>query len=101
MSTSTRKLRSFHLAPRNELATRFSVHEGALLALFGLALRLAASLLIAELITGMLCDVVPTDVATLGLVALMLILVTLLASAISAWRASEIGGASSSGGISP
>ncbi|HEX9723158.1 MAG TPA: ABC transporter permease [Vicinamibacteria bacterium] len=40
--------------------------------------------------SGMLYDVAPTDVATLGLVALTLILVALLASAVPLWRASEI-----------
>ena len=128
MNTSSRKLRSFHLALRKELAARFRVDpdhpgierileeteahledtiaelvegganrsllmrvvlkEGALLALFGLAL--AASLFFAELVSGMLYDVAPTDVATLGLVALTLILVALLASAVPAWRTSEI-----------
>jgi ABC-type lipoprotein release transport system permease subunit len=34
--------------------------------------------------------VAPTDVGTLGLVALLLTLVALLASAVPAWRASEI-----------
>ncbi len=38
----------------------------------------------------MLYDVAPTDVPTLGLVALTLVLVALLASAVPAWRAWEV-----------
>jgi len=64
--------------------------EGALLALFGVAIGLAASFFFAGLISGLLHGVAPTDVGTLGLVALLLTLVALLASAVPAWRASEI-----------
>jgi predicted permease len=78
------------LGANRSLLMRVVLKEGALLALFGLALGLAASLFFADLISGMLYDVAPTDVATLGLVALTLILVALLASAVPAWRASEI-----------
>jgi ABC-type antimicrobial peptide transport system permease subunit len=78
------------LGANRSLLMRVVLKEGALLALFGLALGLAASLFFAELISGMLYDVAPTDAATLGLVALTLILVALLASAVPAWRASEI-----------
>ena len=78
------------LGANRSLLMRVVLKEGALLALFGLALGLAASLFFAGLISGMLYDVAPTDVATLGLVALTLILVALLASAVPAWRASEI-----------
>jgi ABC-type antimicrobial peptide transport system permease subunit len=64
--------------------------EGAGLALFGLAIGLAASLVLSGLISGLLYHVTPTDVGTLGVVALLLTLVALLASAVPAWRASEI-----------
>ncbi len=64
--------------------------EGALLALFGVAIGVAASFLFAGLISGLLHDVAPTDIGTLVVVALLLILVALLASAVPAWRASEI-----------
>ncbi len=64
--------------------------EGALLALFGLGIGLTASFLLAGLISGLLHDVAPTDIGTLGFVALLLTLVALLASAIPAWRAAEI-----------
>jgi putative ABC transport system permease protein len=69
---------------------RVVLKEGASLALFGVAIGLAASFFFAKLISGLLHDVAPTDVGTLGLVALLLILVALLASAVPAWRASEI-----------
>ena len=72
------------------LLMRVVLKEGALLALFGLAIGLAASFFFAELISGLLYDVAPTDVGTLGLVALLLTVVALLASAVPAWRASEI-----------
>jgi ABC-type antimicrobial peptide transport system permease subunit len=78
------------LGASRSLLMRVVLKEGALLALFGLALGLAASLFFAELVSGMLYDVAPTDVATLGLVALTLIPVALLASAVPAWRTSEI-----------
>jgi predicted permease len=64
--------------------------EGALLALFGVAIGLAASSFFGELIAGLLHGVRPTDAGTLGVVALLLTAVALLASAVPAWRASEI-----------
>ncbi len=64
--------------------------EGGLLALIGVAIGLGASFFFAKLISGLLHDVAPTDVGTLGVAALLLTLVALLASAVPAWRASEI-----------
>ena len=64
--------------------------EGAQLALLGLAIGLAASLMFSELISGLLHEVAATDLQTLGLVALILVAVALIASAIPAWRASEV-----------
>ncbi len=78
------------LGADRSLLMQVVLKEGALLALFGLAIGLAASLFFAELISGLLHDVTPTDVGTLGVVALLLTLVALLASAVPAWRASEI-----------
>ena len=69
---------------------RVVLKEGAQLAVFGLAIGIAASLLFAKLISGLLHDVAPTDIGTLGVVALLLTVVALLASAVPAWRASEI-----------
>jgi ABC-type antimicrobial peptide transport system permease subunit len=69
---------------------RVVLKEGAKLAFFGLAIGLAASLLLAKLISGLLHEVAPTDIGTLGVVALLLTAVALLASAVPAWRASEI-----------
>jgi len=69
---------------------RVVLKEGVFLALFGLAIGLAASLLLAGLISGLLHEVTPTNVGTLGRVAVLLTLVALLASAVPAWRASEI-----------
>jgi cell division protein FtsX len=66
------------------------LREGALLALFGVTLGFAVSRLFTQLISGQLHDVTPTDVGTLGVAALLLTLVALLASAVPAWRASEI-----------
>ena len=66
------------------------LREGAVLALCGLAIGLVASFIFAELISGLLHDVVPTDVGTLGVVAVLLTVVALVASAAPAWRASEI-----------
>jgi putative ABC transport system permease protein len=64
--------------------------EGMQLAVLGLAIGLAASFFFARLLSGLLHDVKPIDVGTLGIVALLLTLVALLASAVPAWRASEI-----------
>jgi predicted lysophospholipase L1 biosynthesis ABC-type transport system permease subunit len=64
--------------------------EGALLALVGVAIGLAASFFFAGLISGLLHDVKPTNIGTLGFVAILLTLVSLLASAVPAWRAAEI-----------
>jgi len=69
---------------------RVVLAEGVRLALFGVAMGLAASLLLAKLISGLLHDVAPTDIGSLTLVASLLTLVALLASAVPAWRASEI-----------
>jgi predicted permease len=66
------------------------LREGALLAVFGLAIGLGGSLVLSGLISGLLHDVTPRDVGTLGVVAVLLTLVALLASAVPAWRASEI-----------
>ena len=78
------------LGADRSLLMRIVLKEGALLALFGLAFGLTASLLFSELISALLHDVTPTDVGTLGGVALLLTAVALLASALPAWRASEI-----------
>ncbi len=72
------------------LLMRIVLKEGALLALFGLAFGLTASLLFSEIISALLHDVTPGDVGTLGGVALLLTAVALVASAVPAWRASEI-----------
>ena len=64
--------------------------EGVALALCGLAIGLAASFIFAKLISGLLHEATPTDLGTIGLVALLLTAVALLASAVLAWRASEI-----------
>ena len=78
------------LGADRSLLMRVVLKEGALLALFGLAIGLAASLFLGGLMSGLLHDVAPTDIGTLGLVALLLTLVALLASAVPAWRAAEI-----------
>ena len=69
---------------------RVVLQEGAQLALFGLAIGLGASFVFSRLIAGLLYDVAPTDPRTLGVVAVVLTAVALFASAIPAWRASEV-----------
>jgi predicted permease len=64
--------------------------EGALLVVLGVGIGLAASFFFGGLLSGMLHDVRSTDPGTLGFVAILLTFVALLASAIPAWRASEI-----------
>jgi ABC-type antimicrobial peptide transport system permease subunit len=64
--------------------------EGALLAVLGVGIGVSASFFFSGLLSGMLHDVRSTDPGTLGFVAILLTLVALLASAVPAWRASEI-----------
>jgi ABC-type antimicrobial peptide transport system permease subunit len=64
--------------------------EGALLAVLGVGIGVSASFFFSGLLSGMLHDVRSTDPGMLGFVALLLTLVALLASAVPAWRASEI-----------
>ncbi len=78
------------LGADRSLLMRVVLKEGARLAVFGLALGIAASLLFAEFISALLYDVTTTDVGTLSSVALLLTAVALLASAIPAWRVFEI-----------
>ncbi|HSF18762.1 MAG TPA: ABC transporter permease [Vicinamibacteria bacterium] len=67
------------------------LREGAQLALLGLAAGLASSLFFARLMSGMLHGVTPTHIGMLGVgVAFLLTVVALVASAVPAWRASEI-----------
>jgi ABC-type antimicrobial peptide transport system permease subunit len=69
---------------------RIVLKEGVRLTLLGLGIGLVASLFFVRPIAGLLHDVKPTDVGTLAIVALLLTLVAVLASAVPAWRASEI-----------
>jgi putative ABC transport system permease protein len=78
------------LGADRSLLIQVVLKEGALLALFGVTLGLAASVFFSRLISGLLHDVTPTDIGTLGVAALLLTLVALLASAVPAWRAAEI-----------
>jgi predicted permease len=71
------------------LLMRLVLKEGVLLALSGVAIGLLGSFFVAELISGLLHEVAPTDAATLLLMALLLTSVAALAAAVPAWRASE------------
>ncbi|MGA2419245.1 MAG: ABC transporter permease [Candidatus Acidiferrum sp.] len=66
------------------------LRQGALLALLGVGLGLAASLFAVRLIRGLLYDIAPTDPLTFVTVPLLLIAVSLLASYIPARRATRV-----------
>ncbi len=66
------------------------IREGAGLAAIGLALGAAAGLALTRLITSQVHGVSPTDPLTFGGVALMLVGVALLASAVPARQASRV-----------
>jgi ABC-type antimicrobial peptide transport system permease subunit len=78
------------LGADRSLLMQMILKEGAELALFGLVFGLAGAFFFAELISGLLHGVAPTDFETLAVVALLLTAVALVASAVPAWRAAEI-----------
>jgi predicted permease len=69
---------------------RMMLQEGARLALAGLTLGLAGALALSRLLSTLLFGVTPTDPATYGAVALLLIGVTLTAAYIPARRAARV-----------
>ncbi len=66
------------------------VRRGLTLALAGIAIGLAAAVLLTRLMTGMLYGVDPFDAATFAVVAGILLLVSLGASFAPAWRAARV-----------
>jgi putative ABC transport system permease protein len=66
------------------------VRRGLTLALAGIAVGLAAAMLLTRLMTGMLYGVQPLDPATFAAVAAILLLVSLAASSAPAWRAARL-----------
>lgn len=75
-------------AQAHEVATMV-VRHSLQLAIIGTVLGLAGALLMGQLLRPLLFEVTPTDPATLGSVALLLILVALVASWLPAWRAAR------------
>jgi putative ABC transport system permease protein len=69
---------------------RMIVGQGTLIALSGAAVGIAASLLLTQLMAGLLYGVAPRDPATLGWVSGLLIGVAALASYIPARRAAKV-----------
>jgi len=69
---------------------RMVVWRGISLALIGVALGLAASLILTRIIKNLLFNVSPTDPTTFTLIALLLVVVALIASYIPARRATNV-----------
>jgi predicted permease len=66
------------------------VRRGLTMALAGIAIGLAAAMLLTRLMTGMLYGVEPFDPVTFAAVAAILLLVSLAASSAPAWRAARL-----------
>ena len=78
------------LGAQRSSVLRLIVGEGARLAFLGVAIGIAASLLITRLLSGLLFGVSATDPATFAGVAVLLSVVALLASYIPARRAMRL-----------
>jgi hypothetical protein len=69
---------------------RLIVFEGLMLAVAGLALGVAGALALTRLLTSLLFGVTPTDPASFAAVAALLLVVSLAATAVPAWRAARV-----------
>jgi putative ABC transport system permease protein len=78
------------LGAQRSSVLRMILQRGLTLAGIGLAVGIALSLVLTRLISGLLFGVRPFDPATFLLVSLILLLVSLLASSIPAYRASTL-----------
>jgi len=78
------------LGAQRSSVLRMILQRGLTLAGIGLAIGIALSLVLTRLISGLLFGVRPFDPATFLLVSLILLLVSLLASSIPAYRASTL-----------
>jgi len=66
------------------------LERGLRLAVAGLALGLAGALALTRLLAGLLYGVTPTDPITLGIVAVSMVVMSVLASVVPAWRAARL-----------
>jgi len=66
------------------------IRNGMLLVTIGVVLGLAGGFALTRLMASLLFDVVPTDVATFGIVSLVLVLVALFACYLPARRATKV-----------
>ena|SRR5215207_1250970 len=78
------------LGARREHVVRLVVGRGLRLALIGIGTGFAVALLLTRPLAAMLYGVAPYDPITMGAVALLLGVVSVLASALPAWRAARI-----------
>ena len=89
--SATQRTREFGIrmalgAPRT-LILRTVIRSGALLALMGVAIGIAASIASRKVLAGFVWGISPVDPLTIGFVALVLIAVTMVASLLPALRA--------------
>ena len=78
------------LGARHHTVLRSVIAHGLTLTLVGLALGLAATIVVTRLIETLLFEVSPTDPATLGSVAALIAVVAAAASLIPAVRATRV-----------
>ncbi|HEX2489754.1 MAG TPA: FtsX-like permease family protein, partial [Blastocatellia bacterium] len=69
---------------------RMVVSQGMRLALIGVAMGLAAALILTRVMKNLLFNVSATDPATFALIAMLLIVIALIASYIPARRATKV-----------
>ncbi len=69
---------------------RSIVSSGAILSIIGIAIGLAASMALSRTIAGFVWGVSPMDPLTFAVVAIVLLVVTVLASTVPAWRAARL-----------
>ncbi len=77
------------LGARNEQVMALVVREGVRVVLVGVVVGVAASLALGTVVASMLYDTSPHDPVVLAVVAAVLTIVGVAASAVPAWRASR------------
>jgi len=69
---------------------RLILSQSLRITLFGMTTGIAVSFLLTRFLSGMLFGVTPTDPLTFGVVSILVLIVTVAASSIPAWRAARI-----------
>jgi ABC-type antimicrobial peptide transport system permease subunit len=80
----------FALGATRRVVLRGVLTESAKVVVPGVALGVAASLTLTRILSTLLYGVAPTDPLVLGAVVVCLVVVSLLAASVPAWRASRV-----------